>query len=147
MAGYEDPIAASRFGISIDGVPVASFSELQGIATDVDVIEHFESTDEGVRVMRVPGVVRANNKITFKMAMSTNLEMNLWLEAAQAGRMKEARKSCSLVMYNSTNEPVARFYLEKAWPMSCKLTPLRAGGNDVMQQEWTLTYEGIQRVL
>ena len=144
---HEDPVAASRFGISIDGVQIASFSELQGITTDVDVIEHFESTDEGVRVMRVPGTVRANNKVSFKMAMSTNLELNAWLEAAQAGRITEARKSCSLVMYNSVNEPVARFYLENAWPISCKLSPLRAGSSEVMQTEWTLTYEGIQRVL
>jgi phage tail-like protein len=144
---YEDPVAASRFGISIDGVQICSFSELQGITAEVEVVEHYESTDEGVRVMRVPGNVKANNKITFKMAMSTNLEMNAWLEAAQAGRLKEARKSCSLVMYNSMHEPVARFYLFNAWPMACKLTPMRAGGNEVMQQEWTLTYESIQRVL
>ena len=144
---HEDPIAASRFGISIDGVQVASFSELQGITTDVDVVEHFESTSEGVRVMRVPGTVRASNRVTFKMAMSTNLEMNAWLEAAQAGRMAEARKSCSLVAYNATNEPVMRFYLVNTWPMSCKLTPLRAGSTEVLQQEWTLTYEAIQRVL
>jgi phage tail-like protein len=144
---FEDPIAASGFGISIDGVQVASFSELQGITTDVDVIEHFESTDSGVRVIRLPGTVKANNKVTFKMAMSTNLEMNAWLEAAQAGRMAEARKSCSLVMYNSLHEPVARYYLENTWPVSCKLSPLRAGGTEVLQQEWTLTYESIQRVL
>jgi phage tail-like protein len=144
---FEDPIAASGFGISIDGVQVASFSELQGITTDVDVIEYFESTDTGVRVMRVPGTVKANNKVTFKMAMSTNLEMNAWLEAAQAGRLNEARKSCSLVMYNSVHEPIARFYLQNAWPVSCKLSALRAGSAEVLQQEWTLTYEGIQRVL
>ena len=126
---------------------VASFSELQGITADVEVVEHFESTEKGVRVMRVPGTVKANNKVTFKMAMSTNLELNTWLEAAQAGRISEARKSCSLVMYNSVNEPVARFYLENAWPVSCKLSPAKAGSNEVLQTEWTLTYEGIQRVL
>ncbi|TDT73757.1 hypothetical protein BDE40_2532 [Litoreibacter halocynthiae] len=31
------PVAASRFSISVDGVEVASFSELQGISTKVDV--------------------------------------------------------------------------------------------------------------
>jgi phage tail-like protein len=143
----DTPVAASRFGISIDGVQIASFSELQGITTEVDVIEHIESTDEGVRVMKIPGVTRPKNEVKFKMAMGPNLEMNSWMEAAQAGMMDQARKSCSLVMYDAENKPVARFYLENAWPTKCVLNPLRAGGNDVMQQEWSLTFEGIQRVL
>jgi phage tail-like protein len=143
----DTPVAASRFGISIDGVQIASFSELQGITTEVDVIEHIESTSEGVRVMKIPGVTRPKGEVKFKMAMGTNLEMNSWLEAAQSGMMDQARKSCSLVMYDAENKPVARFYLENAWPTKCVLNPLRAGGNDVMQQEWSLTFEGIQRVL
>ena len=143
----ETPVAASRFGISVDGVQIASFSELQGITTEVDVIEHIESTDEGVRVMKIPGVTRPKGEVKFKMAMGSNLEMNAWLEAAQSGMMSQARKSCSLVMYDAENKPVARFYLENAWPTKCVLNPLRAGGNDVMQQEWSLTFEGIQRVL
>lgn len=143
----DSPVAANRFGISIDGVQIASFSELQGISTEVDVIEHLESTDDGVRVSKIPGVTRPKGEVKFKMAMGTNLEMNSWLEAAQAGMMEQARKSCSLVMYDAENKPVARFYLENAWPMKCVLSPLRAGGNEVMQQEWSLTFETIQRVL
>jgi phage tail-like protein len=143
----ESPIAATRFGISIDGVQIASFSELQGITTEVDVIEHRESTDEGVRIAKCVGNLRVNQDVKFKMAMGSNLEMNAWLEAAQGGLMDQARKSCSLVMYDATNKPVARYYLERAWPTKCVVSPLRAGGNDVMQQEWTLTYESIQRVL
>lgn len=141
------PISANRFGISIDGVQIASFSELQGISTEMDVIEHIESTNDGVRVMKIPGVTRPKSEVKFKMAMGANLEMNSWLEAAQAGMMDQARKSCSLVMYDAENNPVARFYLENAWPIKCTLSPLRAGGNDVMQQEWSLTFESIQRVL
>ena len=36
MANESSPVAASRFGISVDGVTIASFSELQGITTEVD---------------------------------------------------------------------------------------------------------------
>jgi len=143
----DTPVAASRFGISIDGVQIASFSELQGITTEVDVIEHIESTNEGVRVMKIPGVTRPKGEVKFKMAMGTNLEMNSWLEAAQSGMMDQARKSCSLVMYDAENKPVARFYLENAWPAKCVLSPMRAGGNDVLQQEWSIVFETIQRVL
>lgn len=143
----ESPIAASRFGISIDGVQIASFSELQGITTKVDVIEFRESTDDGVRIVKIPGATAPDGEVRFKMSMSTNLEMNSWLEAAQAGMMDQARKSCSLVCYDAENKPVAKFYLENAWPSKCTLSPMRAGGNDVLQQEWSLAYETIQRVM
>lgn len=143
----ETPIAASRFGISIDGVQIASFSELQGITTKVDVIEFRESTEDGVRIAKIPGATAPEGEVKFKMSMGTNLEMNSWLEAAQAGMMDQARKSCSLVMYDAENKPVARFYLENAWPSKCTLSPMRAGGNDVLQQEWSIVYETIQRVM
>ncbi len=143
----DTPVAASRFGISVDGVQIASFSELQGITTKVDVIEHRESTENGVRIMKIPGATAPEGEVKFKMAMGTNLEMNAWLEAAQSGMMDQARKSCSLVMYDAANKPVARFYMENVWPSKCVLSPMRAGGNDVLQQEWSLVYETIQRVL
>ena len=143
----DQPVAASRFGLSVDGVNIATFSELQGITTKVDVIEFRESTAEGVRIVKIPGATAPEGEVKFKMAMGSNLEMNSWLEAAQAGMMDQARKSCSLVMYDAENKPVARFYLENAWPIKCTLSPLRAGGSDVMQQEWSLTFETIQRVL
>ena len=143
----DQPIAASRFGLSVDGVNIATFSELQGITTKVDVIEFREATAEGVRISKIPGATAPEGEVKFKMAMGTNLEMNSWLEAAQAGMMDEARKSCSLVMYDAENKPVARFYLENAWPAKCVLSPMRAGGNDVLQQEWSIVYETIQRVL
>ena len=143
----ETPVAASRFGISVDGVQIASFSELQGITTKVDVIEHRESTEAGVRIMKIPGATAPEGEVKFKMAMGTNLEMNAWLEAAQAGMMDQARKSCSLVMYDATNSPVAKYFMEGVWPSKCVLSPMRAGGNDVLQQEWSIVYETIQRVL
>lgn len=143
----DSPIAANRFSLSIDGVSVASFSELQGITTKVDVIEFRESTETGVKIVKIPGATAPEGEVKFKMAMGANLEMNSWLEAAQAGMMAQARKSCSLVMFDAENKAVARFYLENAWPSKCVLSPARAGGNDVLQQEWSITYETIQRVM
>ncbi len=139
-------LAASNFALSADGVAIASFSEISGITTEVGVIEHRESGDDGVRIIKCKGESKPN-ELKFKAALTTDRHMEGWLEAVEAGQMEAARKSCSLVMYDSTNTPVARYYLENAWPTKCVISPLRAGGNDVMQQEWTLTFESIQRVL
>ena len=147
MAAPESPISAAKFSLTVDGVNIAQFSELNGITTRIEPIEYRMSTDQGVKIVKIPGAASPEGEVKFKMAMGSNLEMNAWLEAAQAGKMTEARKSCSLVMFDAENKPVARFYLENAWPSKCVLSPLRAGGNDVLVQEWSLVYETIQRVL
>jgi len=147
MAAPESPISAAKFSLTVDGVNIAQFSELNGITTRIEPIEYRMSTDQGVKIVKIPGAASPEGEVKFKMAMGSNLEMNSWLEAAQAGKMTEARKSCSLVMFDAENKPVARFYLENAWPSKCVLSPLRAGGNDVLVQEWSLVYETIQRVL
>ena len=141
----DSPIAASRFGISIDGVQIASFTELQGITTRVDVIEHRESTEAGVRIVKIPGATAPEGEVKFKMSMGSNLEMNSWLEAAQAGMMEQARKSCSLVMYDAENKPVARFYLENAWPSKWSASDLSVDTDDPMQEEITLQVEMLTR--
>jgi len=147
MAAPESPISAAKFSLTVDGVNIAQFSELNGITTRIEPIEYRMSTDQGVKIVKIPGAASPEGEVKFKMAMGSNLAMNSWMEAAQAGKMTEARKSCSLVMFDAENKPVARFYLENAWPSKCVLSPLRAGGNDVLVQEWSLVYETIQRVL
>ncbi len=146
MAGNESPIAASRFGISVDGVQIATFSELQGITTKVDVIEFRESTENGVRIVKIPGATAPEGEVKFKMAMGSNLEMNAWLESAQAGMMEQARKSCSLVMYSTEGKPVARYHLEHAWPSKLEIGALKAGSSEVLMETVTIVSERIQRV-
>ena len=142
----DDPIVATRLALTMDGVSLCEFSELSAIDCKLEVAKYYSSTPDGVRVTHVPGIAKGENTVTFKMAMGTNLEMNTWLEAAQAGKMAEARKSVSLLAYTADGKVATKFWLENAWPVACKVSPQRAGGNDIMQQEWTLTYEQIQRV-
>jgi hypothetical protein len=42
-----DALTAARFSITIDGYEIASFSELQGITTEVEPVDFLESTDKG----------------------------------------------------------------------------------------------------
>ena len=50
MAGRtaHDAITAARFSITVDGYEIASFSELQGISTEIETVEFIESGDKGL---------------------------------------------------------------------------------------------------
>lgn len=62
------------------------------------------------------------------------------------GDLTAARKSASLVMYSSDGTPVARYYLQNAWPSKLEVGALRAGSSEVLMETVTLVCEHLQRV-
>jgi phage tail-like protein len=145
MAGQQDAITAARFSITIDGVEIASFSELQGITTSVEVVDFMESSDKEVMLRKLPGK-RTPPTLQLKRGKNNNMALWTWHEAALMGDMGAARKSCSLVMYNAEGKPTARYHLEHAWPSKVEIGSLRAGASEVLTESVTIVCEHIQRV-
>ena len=54
-AGRHDPYAAFNFLVEIDGVVTAGFSEVSGLASEVDVISYREGGE--LRVRQLPGLI------------------------------------------------------------------------------------------
>jgi phage tail-like protein len=140
-----DAITAARFSIVIDGYQIASFSELVGITTEVEPVELLESTDKEVMLKKLPGK-RKPPTLTLKRGKNQSMELWLWHEAVLMGDIIAARKSCSLVMYNVDGAPVARYYLENAWPAKLEIGGLKAGASEVLLETVTIVCEHIQRV-
>src|ERR1700746_558221 len=115
MPNGPDAITSSRFSITIDGYEIASFSELQGITTQVEPVDFFHSNDKSVMLSKLPGKASPPT-VVLKRGKNSSMELWTWHEAVLTGDMAAARKSCSLVMYNSDGKPVARYHLENAWP-------------------------------
>jgi phage tail-like protein len=140
-----DALTAARFSITIDGYEIASFSELQGITTEVEPVDFLESTDKEVIFKKLPGKAKPP---TIKLSRGKNASMELWAwhEAVLQGNIVAARKSCSLVMYNYDGQPVARYHLEHAWPSKLEVSALKAGASEVLMETVTIVCEHIQRV-
>jgi phage tail-like protein len=137
-ATRQEGISAARFGISIDGVQIASFSELQGIASSIELV----TSDEGPLLGRGAKTFT----IVLRRALNQDISMAAWHELVILGDVAAARKSCSLVMYDAENKPVARYFLENAWPSKMEVGTLKAGASEVLMETVTMTAEFIQRV-
>lgn len=140
-----DSITANRFSITIDGYEIATFSELSGIIQEVEASEYWETSGDGTAVNKLPGKLKPPT-ITLKRGMNGSLELWAWHEAVRTGNMAAARRSCSLTMFNSDGKPVAKYWLEKAWPSKIELAGLKAGASEALIETVTLTAEHIQRV-
>jgi phage tail-like protein len=140
-----DALTAARFSITIDGYEIASFSELQGITTEVEPVDFLESTDKEVIFKKLPGK-RKPPTIVLKRGKNSSMELWAWHEAVLQGNIVAARKSCSLIMYNYDGAPVARYHLEQAWPSKLEVGGLKAGASEVLMETVTIVCEHIQRV-
>lgn len=140
-----DAITAARFSITIDGYEIASFSELQGITTEVEPVELMESSDKEVILKKLPGKAKPPT-VTLKRGKNSSMELWAWHEAVLMGDIVAARKSCSLVMYGTDGKAVARYHLEHAWPSKLEVGALKAGASEVLMETVTLVSERIQRV-
>ncbi|MPZ84783.1 MAG: phage tail protein [Actinophytocola sp.] len=140
-----DAITAARFSITIDGYEIASFSELQGITTEVKPVELIESTDKEIILKKLPGKTEPAT-LVLKRGKNSSMELWAWHEAVLMGDIVAARKSCSLVMYDTAGTPVARYHLEHAWPSKLEIGALKAGASEVLMETVTIVAERIQRV-
>jgi phage tail-like protein len=145
MAEAGEAITAARFSLTIDGYEIASFSELQGITTSVEVVDYLSSSDKDLILKKLPGK-RNPPTVVLKRGKNNSMELWGWHEAVLFGNMAQARKSCSLVMYNVEGKPVARYHLEHAWPAKIEIGSLKAGASEVLMESVTIVCEHIQRV-
>lgn len=140
-----DALTAARFSVTIDGYEIASFSELAGITTEVKPVDFLESTDKEVIFKKLPGQ-RTPPTIVLKRGKNAGMELWAWHEAVLNGDIVAARKSASLVMYNTDGKPVARYHMEHAWPAKIEIGALKAGASEVLMETVTIVCESLQRV-
>jgi phage tail-like protein len=139
-----DPISAVRYSITIDGFEIGSFSELGGITTEIVPPDYLATPANGVILNKLPGKVKPPT-IVLKRGLTSSLELSAWHDAALKGQAT-ARKSVSLVAYNAEGSPVARWFLERAWPTKLEISGLKAGASAVLIETVTLTADYVQRV-
>ena len=105
-AQRDSPVAASRFGISVDGVQIGVFSQLTSEAG---------SGAGGVQVITLAGGQTQGN------------EMAAWHELVLLGDVAAARKNATIVMYNASGRPVKTYHLVNAWPSKISIAGTRGG--------------------
>ena len=136
---------AARFSITIDGYEIAAFSELAGIVTEAQPVDYLEANDKEVVYKKLPGKTKPPT-IILKRGRTTDMTLWAWYEMVRSGEMVSARKAVSLVMYNVDGKPVARYFLEHAWPAKVEIGALRAGSSEVSYETVHLVCERMQRV-
>jgi phage tail-like protein len=141
-----DPLVSAFFTIDFGGSVKGAFRECTGLGSENEVVEYKASGDKGKFVMKkVPGRMKWNN-ITLKRGITNAMDMWQWRKQVEEGKVEAARKNGSIVMYNQSNEPIARWDFVQAWPNKLTGPSANATNNEVGIEELEITHEGYTRV-
>jgi phage tail-like protein len=139
------PITAARFELSVDGHSLGSFSELAGIATEVETVDYVPSGEsETVFLNRVAGV-RKPLSVRLVRFRSANPSIRTWYEAAKVNPGRLPRKVAMHVV-DAADKPAARYSLENAWPSRIEIGGLKGNPATSMMETVTMTCEFIRRI-
>ena len=142
----KDPAVSTWFGIEFQGKIAGAFRECAGLGSENEVVEHKASGPKGESIMKkLPGRMKWGD-ITLKRGMTDDMDMWTWRQLVEEGKIDEARKNGSIVMFNLKGDEIGRWDLINAWPSKITGPSANAGSNEIAIEEMTITHEKYTRV-
>lgn len=140
----DDPYAGYNFLVTLGGIaeegPRAAFSEVTGLAAEIEVIE-YRSGSEDARVRKLPGLKKFPN-LTLKRGVTGDTTFWDWLRAGLNGQVQ--RVDGVVTLLDETRSPVMRWRFHRGWPCRYEGPSLRAGANDVAIETLEIAHEGLE---
>ncbi|MCC6192605.1 MAG: phage tail protein [Anaerolineales bacterium] len=141
-----DPLVGYHFHVEIDGISQAQFRECTGLDSENEIIEYKEAGTGGQTIIRKqPGALKWSN-LELKRGITDIMELWEWRKLVEQGKVNDARKNGSVVLYNQANEEIARWNFVDGWPSKISGPQAKADGNEVAIEALTIAHEGLERV-
>ncbi len=145
MGSREDPLLGFNFGLEFQGAVTGYFTEISGVGSEHEIIEHKIVDDKGHEIVqKIPGRLKWSD-ITLKRGVTSDMEIWKWRRQVVDGDMKGARKNGSVVMLDREYQPVARWNFENGWPSKVAGPSLKSDSNEFGIEELVIVHEGIKR--
>ena len=142
----EDPLLGFNFALDLSGSVKGYFTEVSGIGSENEIVEQKVVNEKGIEVvLKIPGRLKWGD-ITLKRGITSNMDLWDWRQQVEDGKVKDARKNGSIVMYDRELKEAARWNFTNAWPSKISGPTPKADGNEIGVEELTIVHEFIKRV-
>jgi phage tail-like protein len=133
------------FTLKIGGAESAGlFKEATGFDSENETSDFKRSMPNGrTDVIKVPGNLKWSD-IELKRGVDTDKTLWNWRKLVIEGKIKEARKDCTITMLDYENKPVVTYSVINAWPKKYSGVGLKADSNEVAVEGVTLCHEGFE---
>lgn len=136
-------LVGSWFSVELDNGISGYFSEVGGLAVDVEVIEFTDTAVDTVTRKR-PGTTKYN-EITLKRTLSADKTFWDWVKKIRDGNL-DYRTDGAVVVFDMAGDEVGRWSMTNVWPSKWSASDLDVGSDDLMQEDVTLQVEMLERV-
>jgi len=144
-ARASDPLVGFHFSLEVQGAVTGFFTEIGGLGSETEVVDHKIVTPEGHEVIqKIPGRLKWG-EITLKRGVTAEMDMWKWRKLVEDGKISNARKNGSIVMYDEALKEIARWNFTNGWPSKINGPQLQADSNAYGVEELTIVHEGIIR--
>ena len=135
-----DPYAQFNFIVELDGIDVAGFTEIGGIAAESDIIEYREGADQPT-ARKLPGLLTYSN-ITLKKGYTTNTELWDWRKTTLHGMTE--RKGGAIILLDEARQPVLRWNFVNGWVSKYEGPGLNSTTNEAAIEAIEISHEGVE---
>src|SRR5688500_5612235 len=127
-----DSAVGHSFGLEFDGITIKAITEVSGLKIEQDVIDLKQNTADGkFEVKRLPGRPKAG-EVTLTRGLTEDQNFSNWVKSSQFGKMKDARKGGSIIIYDFEGAEIKRYRLVNAWPKSLEIGSMKAGDTSLL---------------
>lgn len=141
-----DPGIAYAFQVDFGGMLVGMFTEVSGLGSETEVIEHKVVDENGNDLVQIlPGRLKYN-AISLKRGITTNMDAWDWRKMVEDGNVDGARMNGSIIMLDQSGNPMARWDVTGAWPSKCTGPQFQSDSNSFAVEEMEIRVETCERV-
>src|SRR5260370_40281200 len=97
MAGRTDPAPDFQFSAELDGLTIAGFVEVSGLASQIQVIDYREGDEKTAAIRKLPGEVTYPN-IVLKRGVSADTSLYASHREGGTGAASAKRKQVSIIL-------------------------------------------------
>lgn len=120
-----DHVGAYNFMVEISGVNAGYFKGVDGINSEIEVIEFQDGDDLFLR--KRPGRAKFGD-VTLKKGYIVTADLQDWWRACRDGQYD--RRDISIVLNDNAGNEIRRWNLYGCWPKAWKINSLDGKGND-----------------
>ena len=142
----QDALVAQHFKIEVKGTAIATFQEVSGITSELEVVTLKANDMLGKPIIKQMIGAQKPPTITLKRAADSSMDLWNWHKAALDGDLVGARREGSIVQLDFTHAEVARYNFFDAWISKLTATGMKAGDNTPSIEEVTIVCERLERV-
>jgi phage tail-like protein len=127
-----------------DAAAAVSFKEATGFDSESEVTETKRSMPNGrINIIKATGNTKWGD-IELKRGVDQDKTLWNWRKMIVDGKLKDARKDCTLTMLDFEGQPVVTYSIINAWPKKYTGVGLTADPNEAALEAITLCHEGFE---